>query len=47
MFSILAGIGSVCSTIILEDLRKSNFNSTKVEHTAVDRTKEMELFEND
>jgi len=46
LFSMLAGIGSICSVFIEEDLRKTNFNSRKVESTTVDRLDEVGIFQN-
>jgi hypothetical protein len=44
MFCGLALVASAMSLIIEEDLRKTNFNSSKVEHTATDRKSELLAF---
>jgi FLVCR family feline leukemia virus subgroup C receptor-related protein len=44
MFACLGFVGSVCSIIIKEDLKKTNFNSSKVQHIATDRNDEVAMF---
>lgn len=44
-FTGLGIIGCVCSVIIEEDLRKTNFVAVKVVHIATDRKEEVGVFE--
>lgn len=45
LFSVLGGIGSFCSVIVEEDLRKTNFSAVKVVHIATDRNEEVHVFD--
>ncbi len=45
LFSGLGFVAAVCSILIEEDLRKTNYNDSKVQHIATDRGKEVEVFD--
>lgn len=44
LFAILGAIASVCAVVIQEELKKTNFNSSKVQHIATDRNDEIGVF---
>ena len=44
LFSGLGFVAAVCSLLIQEDLRKTNYSDSKVQHIATDRGKEVEVF---
>lgn len=43
-FAGLGVIGCICSVVIQEDLRKTNFSAVKVVHIATDREDEVNVF---